>query len=155
MRIFTTAPDAEIPFYEQVVIHITGAAGRRVLVLSGTVTTSAYYDNLVLRDLDTSWSIWMNNGDVTPSPSPIELGDYARLGLGYPHYDRGTFDLIIGIETGIETNQYVPLAESGVEFSVEIADGLQVDWEGIAPVEECFWEDLVRVNQVCGATPPK
>ena len=155
MRIFTTAPDAEIPIFEQVVIHITGAAGRRVLVLSGTVATLwSSYDNLALRDLDTAWSIWMNNGDVTPSPSPIELGDPTRLTLGTQNYDAGAFDLIIGIETGIETNQYAPLAESGVEFSVEIADGLQVDWEGIAPVEECFWEDLVRVNQVCGVPPP-
>ncbi len=155
MRIYTTGDNVAIPFFGQVTIEIEGADGLAATVLSGEVSTSAHYDNLALRRSDGLGSVWMQNGPVTLNPWGVGADGGLTVGVASSGY--GNFDIVIGIEQTPGAQDFVPLADSGLVVSVEIEDGVEVDYELPNPappaMPACFWTDLVNVQQHCTPAP--
>ena len=135
-------------------IQVVGAVGRSFGYANWVVSTDGFYDNMAfftnLGGIQ-AFSGYINNGSgvgpvaIIPSgtaSNPVDI----RPGSYQDSYGYVGLDLVV--ETGVATNAYVPLAESGLSYTVTVvgAPAFEV-LGGPEPPVECFWTDLVRVQQ--------
>lgn len=148
---YWTAMDAGDPPGFNVLIN--GAEGRVLSVVGATVQTTAFYDNLYLRNASSNSTIYLSNGTGLTGSMPVLTSSWL-VQVGAAGFDSGYFELTLEIETGVGTGEFVPLAQSGLEYATSDYPGATIVAEAPpAPVNPCFWTDLVRVTQVCPDEP--
>src|SRR5690606_2616325 len=144
------------------VVSISGMTGRNVRVVDANISTDASFDNVTVRmeaGFPGTPTIYLQNGTGrsgrTFDPATSANVEAHVTSLMKPQ--TGSFELTLEVETGVATDDFVPLAESGLEYEVSITGTPNIEEVGgPAPPEVCFWTDLVRVTQVCepGEDPP-
>lgn len=145
-------------------VNITGATGRLLRYVNCTCEVGGSFDNLAFGISSDSGSPggYVQNGvgrtgGIGPWDGLPGSPWWFSIGVGPGGFAPGAFQMDIEIETGIETGEYVPLAESGLSYEVQTLGTPNIEEVGgPAPPPACFWTDLVRVTQVCepGEDPP-
>jgi len=139
-------------------VSIVGAVGRRLRYVNGICAFGGFYDQLAF-GISSSGSPggYVQNGTgqagtIGPFDGIPASPWYFGIGIGPGGWSPGYLELDIEIETGVETNDYVPLAESGLSYSINTANDPNIEEVGgPEPPAGCFWTDLVRVQQTgCG-----
>lgn len=144
------------------VVSISGMTGRNVRVVDANISTDASFDNVMVR-MEAGFSgtptIYLQNGTGRSGRTfdPATSADVEVHVTSLMKPQTGSFELTLEVETGVATDDFVPLAESGLDYSVAIVGEPNIEEVGgPTPPEVCFWTDLVRVTQVCepGEDPP-
>lgn len=142
-------------------VQIDGFLGRRFRVVDADIDTSGFYDNVAVRGesgFSGTPTIYLTNG-TGKSGGPLTGATSATvilyIGGGSDWGTQlGNWALTLEVETGIETDEYVPLAESGLSYEIQTLGTPNIEEVGgPAPPPACFWTDLVRVSQVCPGDP--
>lgn len=138
------------------VVSISGMAGRNVRVVDANVSTDASFDNVTVRmeaGFPGTPTIYLQNGTGQSGRTfdPATSANVEAHVTSLTRPQTGRFEFTLEVETGVATDNFVPLAESGLEYEVSITGTPNIEEVGgPAPPAECFWTDLVRVTQVCG-----
>jgi hypothetical protein len=142
-------------------VNITGGVGRRLRYVDTTCDVGGFFDNLAF-GISSSGSPggYVQNGtEQTGSIGPFDgipsSPWWFGIGFGPGGFSPGAFLMDVEIETGLATNEWVLLAESGVAYSVETLGTPNIEAEGgPEPPAQCFWTDQVRVTQTgCEPAP--
>lgn len=142
-------------------VHINGATGRTVRIANAICEFGGAYDNMAFGgSTHGSPHGYLSN---TESPATVYLAPFDGLpatfwlsiGVGPSGWSPGFFELDLEIETGVGTNDFVALAESGVEYYTAVLGTPNIEEVGgPAPPAGCFWTDLFRVAQTgCEPAP--
>lgn len=143
-------------------VQISGFAGRLFRVTDADVDSAGFYDNVLVRGevgFSGTPTVYLSNGtDQSGSIFSPAVDSSVTLyigGGGDWGTQLGNFALTLEVETGLATNEFVPLAESGLTYAVLTAGTPNIEAEGgPEPPAQCFWTDQVRVTQTgCEPAP--